>query len=325
MAVYTRITDDALRNFVANYDIGGVESCTGIARGIENSNYMLRTERGNFILTLYEKRVRAADLPFYLGLMAHLAAQGFPCPVPITNRQGTTSQTLAGRPAAIVSFLAGRGADCNDLTPERCFAIGAISARLHRDARTFDLNRPNDLSLANWLKLFGPLANDADRLKPGLGGWIEKELCFLEAHWPKNLPAGIVHGDLFPDNAFFNVSTLTGVIDFYFSCNDFLTWDLAVCINAWCFDANGSFLAGNASSLIEGYQNIRALTSAERNALPILIRGAAMRFLLTRLHDWFNTPEDALATRKDPLELIPLIEFHRSVSNPTEYGLDYPQ
>ena len=322
MAVYTRITDDALGDFVAQYDIGGVESCTGIAQGVENSNYMLRTGNGNYILTLYEKRVSAEDLPFYLGLMTHLAGQGFPCPVPVTNRQGKTLQTLAGRPAAIVSFLDGRGADCDVLTPVRCAGIGAACARLHRDAETFGLSRPNDLSLADWRGLFAPLAGRADSLKAGLADWIEEELCFLEDNWPTGLPAGIVHADLFPDNAFFKGPALTGVIDFYFACNDFLAWDLAVCTNAWCFDETGSFLVENARSLLQGYQDSRALTPAERAALPVLARGAALRFLLTRLHDWFHTPDDALGARKDPLAFVPLIDFHRSIPDSTAYGLD---
>lgn len=322
MAVYTHITDDALGDFVAKYDIGGVESCTGIAQGIENSNYMLRTGHGNYILTLYEKRVRAEDLPFYLGLMTHLAARGFPCPVPVADRQGGTLQRLAGRPAAIVSFLDGRGADCDDLSPARCAAIGAVCARLHRDAADFGLSRPNDLTLPAWRHLFDPLAGDADSLQAGLSDWIGDELSFLEAHWPAALPAGIVHADLFPDNAFFKGTTLTGVIDFYFACNDFLTWDLAVCLNAWCFDTNGAFLAENAKSLLRGYQDARPLTPAERDMLPVLARGAALRFLLTRLHDWFHTPDDALANRKDPLDLVPLIVFHRSISDSTAYGLD---
>lgn len=321
MAVYTRITDDALGDFVARYDIGGVESCTGIAQGVENSNYMLRTERGNFILTLYEKRVRVKDLPFYLGLMTHLADQGFPCPVPISDRAGGTLQTLAGRPAAIVSFLDGRGADCDELTPKRCAAIGTICARLHRDAARFDLHRPNDLTLPHWRNLFDPVTSEADSLRPGLSGWIEDELSFLEARWPDALPTGIVHADLFPDNAFFKGTTLTGVIDFYFACNDFLIWDLAVCLNAWCFDSDSVFRADNAASLLQGYQETRPLSPAERDILPVLARGAALRFLLTRLHDWFHTPDDALATRKNPLELVPLIEFHRSVSDSTTYGV----
>lgn len=322
MAVYTPISDDALGDFVARYDIGGVESCTGIAQGVENSNYMLRTGYGNFILTLYEKRVRAEDLPFYLGLMTHLASRGFPCPVPITDRDGETLGTLAGRPAAIVSFLDGRGADCDDLSPKRCAAIGAICARLHHDADGFGLSRANDLTLPAWRQLFGPLAGKADSLQPGLSGWIADELSFLETHWPQTLPTGIVHADLFPDNAFFKGTTLTGVIDFYFACNDFLAWDLAVCLNAWCFDDDGGFLAENAKSLLSGYQDTRRLTPAERAILPVLARGAALRFLLTRLHDWFHTPDDALANRKDPLALVPLITFHRSVSDSTAYGLD---
>ncbi|MAI49345.1 MAG: homoserine kinase [Rhodospirillaceae bacterium] len=322
MAVYTRITDNDLGDFVARYDIGGVKSCTGIVQGVENSNYMLRTGRGNFILTLYEKRVRVDDLPFYLGLLSYLAAQGFPCPIPIADRDAAIIGTLAGRPAAIVSFLEGRGADCRKTTPERCAAIGNICARLHRDADGFGLTRPNDLALPHWRHLFDPLVVNADSLKAGLSNFIENELSFLEAHWPEALPAGVVHADLFPDNVFFKGPDLTGVIDFYFACNDFLAWDLAVCINAWCFSPDGSFLAQNARSLLKGYQDTRQLLPAERTALPIMSRGAALRFMLTRLHDWFHTPDDALTNRKNPLDLLPLIQFHRTVSDSNAYGLN---
>jgi homoserine kinase type II len=321
MAVYTRMTDDELGDFVARYDIGDIESCTGIAQGIENSNYMLRTGQGNFILTLYEKRVHEDDLPFYLGLMSHLAEKDFPCPVPLSDRDSQSFNSLAGRPAAIVSFLEGRVGDCDELTPARCAAIGAICARFHRDADGFHLSRPNDLTLADWRRLFDPLAGKADSLKPGFGEWIADELSFLETHWPAELPAGIVHADLFPDNAFFKGDTLTGVIDFYFACNDFLAWDIAICLNAWCFNPAGTFLAENAQALLTAYDDIRHLTAAERTALPVLARGAAIRFLLTRLHDWFHTPVDALAHRKAPLEFVPLIEFHRSVSDYTPYGV----
>jgi homoserine kinase type II len=321
MAVYTRMTDDELGDFVARYDIGDVESCTGIAQGIENSNYMLRTGRGNFILTLYEKRVHEEDLPFYLGLMTHLAEKGFPCPVPLADRDGRSLAPLAGRPAAIVSFLSGRGGDCDELTPARCAAIGAICARLHCDADEFQLSRPNDLTLTDWRQLFDPLAKKANSLKPGFSDWIASELSFLETHWPAELPVGIVHADLFPDNAFFKGDSLTGVIDFYFACNEFLAWDIAVCLNAWCFGPAGTFLDENARALLTGYTDVRPLTAAESVALPVLARGAAIRFLLTRLHDWFHTPDDALAHRKDPLEFVPLIEFHRSLSDSIPYGV----
>lgn len=322
MAVYTRVTDAELVEFVARYDIGEIESCTGIAQGIENSNYMLRTDRDSFILTLYEKRVRREDLPFCLGLMTHLAEKSFPCPVPVTDRDGQALQTLAGRPAAIIGFLDGRGADCDALSPARCAAVGAICARLHGDAQGFALTRPNNLTLTGWRALYDPLAARADTLKPGFGEWIADELSSLETNWPADLPTGIVHADLFPDNVFFKGDTLTGVIDFYFACNDFLAWDLAVCLNAWCFDAAGAFVPANAAGLLNAYDHRRHLTPAERAALPILTRGAALRFLLTRLHDWFHTPDDALAHRKDPLKFITLIEFHRSVSDSTAYGLD---
>ena len=324
MAVYTRMTDDELGDFVARYDIGDIESCTGIAQGIENSNYMLRTGQGSFILTLYEKRVHEDDLPFYLGLMSHLAEKDFPCPVPLSDRDSQSLNSLAGRPAAIVSFLDGRGGDCDELTPARCAAIGAICARFHRDADGFHLSRPNNLTLADWRRLFDPLAGKADSLKPGFGDWIADELSFLETHWPAELPAGIVHADLFPDNAFFKGDTLTGVIDFYFACNDFLAYDIAVALNGWCFHDDGAFDTARSKHLLSGYEDIRSLTAAEIVALPILCQGAALRFLMTRFYDRLFPAEGPLVSPKDPLEFLTRLRFHQQVDGASAYGLEHP-
>jgi homoserine kinase type II len=319
MAVYTPVADDDLKAVIAGYDIGDVVACTGIAQGIENSNFRLQTTVGPFILTLYEKRVRPEDLPFYLDLMSHLAASGFHCPTPVADRDGVMLQTLSGRPAAIVTVLDGAGLPETDISPAHCRDVGAAAARLHIAGSDFPSERANDLSVETWRPLFLPLAERVDTYSVGLAHWIDSELSFLEQNWPSGLPAGTVHTDMFPDNVFFRDGALSGVIDFYFACTDMLALDLAVCLNAWCFDRDARFIPANAQALIDGYQARRRLDAAEQQALPILAGGMAMRFLLTRLHDWFHTPNDALATRKDPLNLLPLVEFHRSVSDSTSY------
>ena len=319
MAVYTDIRAADLDMFVAGYDIGAVVSCEGIAQGIENSNFLLSTDAGKFVLTLYEKRVRREDLPFYLGLMAHLADCGFPCPVPVRDRTGEMLHTLSRRPAAIVTFLDGDWP--RDVTPEHCRAIGNAMARLHVGGVDFTITRPNDLSKPAWRPIFTPLAGRTNELQAGFAAWIDGELTLLERSWPSGLPTGIIHADLFPDNVFFNKDELSGMIDFYFACNDRLAYDIAVGLDAWCFRGDEQFDADRAGALLDGYQTVRPLEPAEREALPILTRGAAMRFLLTRLHDWFNTPEAAFTRRKNPVEFLPIIEFHRSVSDSTAYGV----
>jgi homoserine kinase type II len=319
MAVYTRVARADLETFVAAFDVGEIVSFEGIAQGIENSNYLLCTTADKFVLTLYEKRVRTADLPFFLGLMTWLSEAGFPCPHPVPDRTGEVLHTLSGRPAALVSFAAGDWP--RKMTPDNCHAVGIAAAQLHKIAAEFPMSRGNDHSLPAWRKIYTPLIRNADRLKPGFSGWIDAELTSLEANWPTGLPSGVIHGDLFPDNVFFEDSKVSGVIDFYFACTDAFAFDLAICLNAWCFDDAGALDNSHASALIDGYESVRKLTSPEQEALPILARGAGMRFLVTRLHDWFHTPEDTLTRRKDPLQFVPLIEFHRSVCHSGKAGM----
>lgn len=320
MAVYTEVSDEALESFVDGYDIGDVVSCKGIAEGVENSNYLLQTDRGSYILTLYEKRVHREELPFFLGLMEHLAKAGFPSPTPIHDRDGKVLRNLCDRPAAIVSFLAGMWP--RRATPSHCHAVGAAAAQLHLTARGFDLRRENQLSLAGWNRLVEQTEARADELQPGLAGLIRQEFDALSSQWPTDLPSGIIHADLFPDNVFFRHDTLSGVIDFYFACNDFMAYDLAICLNAWCFETDGSFNITKAHRLISGYEGVRTLEAREVDALPLLARGAALRFLLTRLFDWLNHPEGAFVKRKDPLEYLAKLRFHQAVTGPAGYGLD---
>ena len=320
MAVYTDVADDELRAFIAFYDIGDVLSCKGIAEGVENSNFLVTTERGNFILTLYERRVAPTDLPFFIALMEHLAAHGVACPIPVKARDGFALRQLCGRPAAIVTFLAGMWP--RRIQPFHCAGVGAALAGLHRAGTSFGMTRANDLSVAGWRRLYEACSSRAAEVQPGLAGEVEAELVQIEAEWPRDLPTGVIHADLFPDNVFFREREVSGLIDFYFACTDFLAYDLAVCLNAWCFEADGSLNVTKARLLLEGYRRVRPLAAAELAALPLLARGSALRFLLTRLFDWLNQPAGALVQPKDPLEFLRKLRFHRGITHIGGYGLD---
>jgi homoserine kinase type II len=320
MAVYTDVSDHDLRAFAALYDIGEVLSCKGIAEGVENSNFLLTTERGNFILTLYEKRVMPSDLPFFIALMEHLARHGVACPTPVPGRDGIALRELCGRPAAIVTFLAGMWP--RRILPFHCAALGRALAALHRAGASFRMTRANDLAVAGWRSLFESCQTRAAEAQPGLAEELAAELVLLETVWPRDLPIGVIHADLFPDNVFFRDHELSGLIDFYFACTDFFAYDLAICLNAWCFEADGSFNVTKARLLLDGYRRERPLAPRELAALPVLARGSALRFLLTRLFDWLNPPAGALVRPKDPLEYLRKLRFHRAITDPGGYGLD---
>ena len=320
MAVYTEIGDAELSAFVALYDIGEVLACKGIAEGVENSNFLLTTARGNFILTLYEKRVKRADLPFFIALMDHLAHNGVACPVPVRAKDGEALRELCGRPAAIVTFLNGMWP--RRIEPFHCAGLGAALAGLHRAGASFPMVRPNDLSLAGWQRLHAACAARADEVQPGLADELAAELAFFESAWPGDLPSGVIHADLFPDNVFFRDRDLSGLIDFYFACTDFLAYDVAVCLNAWCFESDGAFNVTKARLLVANYRAVRPLSRDEIAALPLLARGSALRFLLTRLYDWLNQTAGALVRPKDPLEYLRKLRFHRDVASAGDYGID---
>ncbi len=320
MAVYTDVSDEALTGFLAEFDIGEAVSCKGIAEGVENSNYLLQTERGSYVLTLYERRVAREDLPFFLGLMDHLAAAGIACPTPVRGADGGALRELCGRPAAVVSFLTGMWP--RRPTPRHCAEVGAALARMHLAGASFEMSRPNDLSVAGWRALFESCRARAHEVRDGLADEIAQELDDLEASWPRGLEAGIIHADLFPDNVFFVGDRLSGMIDFYFACNDDYAYDLAICLNAWCFEADGGFNVTKARHLLTAYRRVRPMSAAELDALPRLARGGALRFLLTRLHDWLDPPAGLLAKRKDPLEYLRRLRFHREVASVSAYGLD---
>jgi homoserine kinase type II len=319
MAVYTKVSEPEAASFLEGYDLGTLESLTGIKQGISNSNYILRTTQDRFILTLYEKRTKIEDLPFFLGLMDHCAKKGISCPRPLPMKSGDLSGVLAGRPAALTSFL--EGVQTARIQTEECAELGRALAHFHLAAKDFPLHRPNALSLPAWEGLFHECGGRADDVQPGLAAMLQAELAFLRAAWPQDLPKGIVHADLFPDNVFFTDGTLSGLIDFYFACDDMLVYDLAVCFNAWCFERHVSFNITKARAMVRSYEEIRPLEAAEKKALPLLARGADLRFLLTRLYDWLHQVPGALVKAKDPHEYRTRLDFHRTAKSMADYGI----
>jgi len=319
MAVYTEVSDVELTSFVENFSIGNLLSCKGIAEGVENTNYIIQTDQGPFILTLYEKRVKEEDLPFFMNLLEHLSRKGIICPTPLKNKKGEALGVLAERPAAIFTFLPGMWP--RKIQPVHCAELGRTLAEFHVAGADFETKRPNDLSIDGWRPLFEKCAEHCDDVIPGLATEIETELDFLEANWPKNLAKGIIHADAFPDNVFFRGDKCSGLIDFYFACYDVFIYDLAICMNAWCFERDGDSNVTKAKLLLSNYRKVRVVSDEEITALPLIARGAAVRFLLTRLYDWVNTPKDAMVKPKDPLEYYKILKFHQAARSNSDYGL----
>jgi homoserine kinase type II len=324
VAVYTEVSDEALRAFLAEYGIGELLAFRGIAEGVENSNYALKTSAGDFVLTLYERRVEPRELPWFLGLMRHLVACGISAPEPVAGRDGQALRRLAGRPAAICTFLPGVWP--RRVRPEHCGPLGAALAGLHQAGTGFGAVRPNGLGPAAWAPLLERCRADGEAVQAGLIAELDAALAGILAGWPPSgaLPSGQIHADLFPDNVFFleeaGMPRVSGLIDFYFACTELLAYDVAVCLNAWCFEADRSFNVTKARAMIRAYEAIRPLSAAERAALPVLCRGAALRFLLTRLFDWVNTPPGAMVTRKDPLEYLHKLRFFGHANGPEAIG-----
>ena len=319
MAVYTDVTVDELEKFLAGYDLGELRSYKGIAEGVENSNFLLHTTHGYYILTLYEKRVAAEDLPFFLGLMEHLHARGITCPQPVKNKRGEVLGQVAGRPAAMITFLDGMW--IRRPSSGHCAALGDALARLHLAGVDFNGGRRNALSVDGWRRLYESCSERANEVQADLKQFLAAELSHLEQTWPRKLPEGVIHADLFPDNVFFLGNALSGLIDFYFACTDTLAYDVAICLNAWCFEPDHSYNVTKGRELLQGYMRTRPLSSAELDAMPLLARGAATRFLLTRLTDWLNVPEGALVRPKNPMEYFRKLRFHQSIASVRDYGL----
>ena len=319
MAVYTQVSAEALSSLLAGYDAGALVSAKGIAEGVENSNYLIDTTSGRFILTLYEKRVDSADLPFFLALLDHLANKGLPVPRAIRDRAGRQIQQVAERPACLIEFLA--GVSVSHPTPAQAHAAGAALGRMHAALADFTRDRPNTLGLAGWHELAARCGPDLDHISSGLGQRVADELAWLDQHWPNTLPRSVIHADLFPDNVLMRGDAVTGMIDFYFACSDVRAWDVAVTHSAWCFENDGTgFHPSRAAAIIAGYNDTFGLSAEERAAFSALARGSCLRFLLTRAWDWLNTPADALVTRKDPLAFLRRLDFYRDAS-PASLGL----
>jgi homoserine kinase type II len=320
MAVYTEVNDDDLARFIAGYGVGELLSYKGIAEGVENTNYVVHTTEGPFILTLYEKRVAHEDLPFFLGLMEHLAAKGVSCPLPVRDADGQILGELSGRRAALITFL--EGFWVRRPTADHCHEVGRALATLHVAGQSFAMTRQNALGPAGWRPLYDCFAKEADTITPGLSSTIETELAALAPLWPSKLPVGVIHADLFPDNVFFLGRQLSGLIDFYFACNDALAYDVAICLNAWCFESDYAFNVTKGRALFKGYQEVRPLEDCEQAAMPALCRGAALRFLLTRAYDWINTPPNALVKPHDPIAYLRRLRFHQSARTIRDYGYE---
>ena len=318
MAVYTKVTEPELSEFLKQFDIGSLVRLTGISEGIENTNYLVQTDKARFILTLYEKRVNPQELPYFLDLMTHLAQRGISCPLPVAAKNGETLLPLCGKKACLTTFLNGKSV--GKITPKHCGQLGQKMAKMHLAGQDFAGYRKNDLSVDGWERLLGKIGDEADKIESGL--FIEMTEAFqaVKSRFPTNLPQGVIHADLFPDNVFFTGDELSGIIDFYFACNDALVYELAVCLNAWCFDQDTwDFNPQKAKNMIEDYDRIRPLSDAEKEALPVLALGSALRFLLTRTYDWLNRVPDALVTPKNPLEYVKKLRFHRNIRDYREY------
>ena len=320
MAVYTKLSKNQLEIFFSKYNLGKLINYKGIEEGIENTNYFIKTEKGEYILTLYEKRVEEKDLPFFIGLMKNLFDQKFPSPEPVINKNGNYISEINGKKAAVVSFL--KGSAKKVLSPNDCFEVGLYTGKLHIITKRLSGKRENKLSINSWENIYSKVKNDCTKIHPNLAKIIEKNLELIKNKWPRDLPSGIIHADLFPDNIFFHNGKLTGIIDYYFSCNDFYAFEIAVCLNALCFEGkneNLSFNVTKAKKFIDGYSSIRKLSDEEKNSLKVLCQGAAIRFLLTRVFDYLNLTEGAIVKIKDPLEYLKRLEFHESVKNYQDY------
>jgi homoserine kinase type II len=317
MAVYTKLEHQEVRQFLEQYNINNFKDYKGITEGVENTNYLIKTSEQDYILTIYEKRVDENDLPFFIKLLSYLSENKFPCPKPIANKNNEKINRIKNKNAALVTFLNGQSK--NKITSEECFEIGKITAQLHEITKKFDINRKNNLSIENWESIFEKTIKQKIDLEESIIKKTKNYLNFLKDKWPKNLPQGIIHADLFPDNIFFTNNKVSGIIDFYFACNDFFAYEIAICINSLCFDNNSTFNMTKAKNLIDGYTSIRTLSEDEKKYLPILSMGAAMRFFLTRLYDFYHTDNKADVKIKDPFEYLKKIEFHSTIKNFNEY------
>jgi homoserine kinase type II len=319
MAVYTEPTDEELQTLLEGWGLSAPLAFKGIAEGVQNSNFLLETAEGRFIMTIYEKSVNIADLPFYLGATETAANKGLPAARPVHTRDGATTQSIRGKTCALCTFL--QGVSAKRPTASQARAVGVALAQLHGALADFPLSRRNDLGPDSWSDLWSGRSDVGEALEAGTAAAIENDLIAIAAHWPKDLPKGTIHADLFPDNVLYVGDKVSGLIDFYFACTDFLAYDVAVMLNAWCFEPNGrEFDLTKGRALLSGYQSVRPMEEPELAALPLLARGAALRFFLTRLVDWTADLDGALVKKKDPRDYTSRLAFHRAATSATDYG-----
>ena len=317
MAVYTKLEHKEVDRFLEQYNINNFKDFKEITEGVENTNYLIKTLGQDYILTIYEKRVDENDLPFFIKLLSILSENNFPCPKPIPNKNNEKINKIKNKNAALVTFLNGHSK--TRITTEDCFEIGKITAQLHEITKKFNIYRKNNLSIESWQSIFDKIIKQKIDLDESIIKKTKNYLNFLKDKWPKELPQGIIHADLFPDNIFFTNNKVSGIIDFYFACNDFFAYEIAICLNSICFDNNSTFNMTKAKNLIDGYSSTRELSEDEKEYLPILSMGAAMRFFLTRLYDFYHTDNKANVKIKDPFEYLKKIEFHSTIKNFNEY------
>jgi homoserine kinase type II len=313
MAIYTTLSQPDIEGFLAQYDVGNLVSFTGIAEGVSNTNYLIETTQAKFILTLFEKHFKLEELPYFVELMKWWQQKGIHCPKPIQMKDGRALAALKEKPALMVSFLEGSGIEPRKITLEHCYQLGELAASMHVQGAGFPYERKNGMGVPQWEALIDKNLERFDEIMPGLRKLVSEEFNYLSEHWPSELPGGPVHADLFPDNVFFKDKKLAGVIDLYFSCHESWAYDLAICVNAWCFDVRGKFEKERVQALMQGYNQMRPLTLEEEASMPLLLRGAALRFLLTRADQMLNPDEGATFTAKDPMEYAKKLEFFQSI------------
>ena len=309
MAVFTKLEKNEIEDFLKDYSIGNLISFEGIVKGTENTNYKIITTKNKYILTILEKRVQPEDLPFFMDLQYELAAHGFDCPLPVKNNKKSIINKLKDKSAVIISFL--QGENLTNVMPEHCYELGLKIAKFTNITKNLNLSRPNSLGYKTWVSIYENFKNINTESYQEYFQILSQELIFLKNNWPINLPTAIIHADLFIDNILFIKNKISGIIDFYFSCNDFIAYELALTINAWCFNKDVTFNYKNYNSLMMGFENISSLNIDEKAAMNVLLRGAAVRILVTRLHDKIFHPDDALVKLKDPKEYLKILKWHQ--------------
>lgn len=320
MAVYTNISLIELNEFLDLYSIGKADDLVGIKSGIENTNYLVKINNQKYILTVFEKRTHQDDLPFFFNLMNHLNDSGIKCPQAIKTKDDEYYKLLKGKPASLTSFVDGK--ILNRIEPNHCSELGKSMALLHNASSVLNMSRNNQMGFENFGVLIKKLEENMAESDDVPIELIKNEYHFLNQNISFNLPSGIIHADLFPDNVFFANNSLSGIIDFYFSCNDYYAYEIAICINAWCFEEKSNeFNISKAKKLLSSYNGVRELTISEIDSLPLLCRAAALRFLLTRLIDFYQETSSSLLVKKDPTEYLKKLKFHQSISHASEYGL----